>query len=62
MGTVAIVLLSLYYGKTLERIYLRGSQNAATRLRFAAVCLLVLVSTAIVPTFAVSRYLQTLLR
>jgi hypothetical protein len=62
MGTVAIVLLSLYYGRTLERVYLRGSKSASTRLRFTAVCILVLLSTAIVPTFAVSRYLQTLLR
>jgi hypothetical protein len=62
MGTAAFVVLTLYFGRTLEHVYMRGSKSMSARLRFMAVNLLVLLSTVIVPTFAVSRYLQTLLR
>lgn len=62
MGMAALVVLSLYFGKTLERVYLRGSKSISARLRFANVNLLALLSTMMLPTFAVSRYLHTLIR
>lgn len=62
MGTLAIVVLSLYCVKTLEHVYLRGRKGASVKLRFAIVNLLALVSTLILPTVAATRYLHTLLR
>ena len=62
MGMAALVVLTLYFGKTLERVYVRGSKSIWVRLRFGIVNILALLSTMMLPTFAVSRYLHTLIR
>lgn len=62
LGMAALVMLAFYFGKTLEHVYLRGSKSTSVRLRFAIVNLLALLSTMMLPTFAVSRFLHTLIR
>jgi hypothetical protein len=62
IGTLALVVLALYSGKTLEHVYLRGRKGVSIKFRFANVNLLALVSTMVLPQAVVSRYLHSLIR
>lgn len=46
----------------ITRIYLRERKGAATQLALGGVVLLVFLSVMVLPAFAASRYLHTLVR
>jgi len=61
-GLLVVLTIIVLLGRMITRIYLHQKKGAATQLALGAVVLLVFLAVMVLPAFAASRYLHTLVR
>jgi hypothetical protein len=61
-GLIVELTIIMLLGQMVTRIYLRQKKGAVTQLALGAVVLLVFLAVMVLPAFAASRYLHTLVR